>query len=106
MDLPSTLEKEEFVDGYEELKQTIIQVLTVEKKGFMQSASRGCVGIIHSSMSYIAIESYVREACEQVNGVVVTSVEVAEVEDGILVKVLMDYNKTKVMVIYDSGIWR
>lgn len=69
MDLPVRLEDEEFVEGIDEVRQSLIALFNTERGEMMQSKSKGSTSIIHTSLSPIETDLYVTDVCSQVPGV-------------------------------------
>jgi len=69
MDLPIKLEQEDFVNGVDEIKQSLIALFRTEKGEMMQSKKSGTTSLIHTQMTNIEVDLYVHNVCSQVEGV-------------------------------------
>lgn len=108
MDLPLKLEKEELVQGLEQVKQELIMLLSSENGEFLQDYQLGVPGIIHTSLSAVAIDAYITSACSKLKGVeflyankISKSVDGEEVA---CIEAFISYNgKTLKMEMTDKG---
>lgn len=103
MDLPLRLEEETTVSGIDELKQTLIALFENEKRSFLQGASTGCVGVLHTLKSAVAIDQYALDVCSQVPGVKLIKTSATQKGEELQIEVSISYDKEELTLSYSEG---
>ena len=103
MDLPLKLEEEATVSGIQELKQTLIALFENEKKSFKQGATTGCVGLLHTTKSAVAVDQYAQDVCNQVPGVKLIKTSSTQVGEELQIEVFISYDKEELSLTYSES---
>lgn len=106
MDLPILLEKFTFVEGVDQIKQTLIEILTAEKREFLQDPKTGSVAPIHLAMSFIATDTYLTGACNQVPGCELVSFEQRQEGERLILDVYVTYSEESIELQLTEEGWQ
>lgn len=109
MDLPLKLEQEATVSDVEEVKQTLITLLKNERHSFMQAASRGCTGLIHTTGNSILVDLYAQGVVDQVKGCTLintqTTFDSVSGEQVLRIEMEVEYNAEALKLVFSNGDW-
>lgn len=106
MDLPAVLEKATFIEGIDEIKQCLVELLSEEKRSFVQSPTVGSTSVIHTQMSWIEVDTYLNDVFSQVSGVTLKGFDMHMEDTALVIDVRAEYNKQTILLQNKNDQWQ